>query len=501
MFVTGALCLGLHLLRCRQPWWGWYGILGIVLGLALLSKSSAVLAVPVVLGVLAGKLMLRRERVLRVWLGAIGAPLLICLSISGWHYLKLWREYGNPLIGGWDPRVFRPWWQLKGFQTAGYYFSFSESLNRPFLSGFHSFWDGFYSTLWGDGLLGGCTDLSRPPWNYDLMTMGFVLALVPTALVLTGLVLAVAGCFRRLTLPWLLLMAVGWLFAFAILDISLKVPYLSQEKAFFGLPALLPFCALGALGFEFWAGRGKMARYLFGVTLGIWLVNIYASFWIKPNTVQIELSSAMAAYTFVNGDSSEDLVSVLKHYPGNSRAKICLALSESKRHPELAVKRLEQALKDDPTNAQIESALAINLVLCERLDEAVVHAKRAVELAPEDEAASETWCRLALRHKDYKDAVTAGRDALSLNPADLGTHFNLGMALMELGQTAEAISHFSTILSADPTQAEARFCRGLCLQGQPGKQADGIADMREAVRLEPTNTVWQTLLQSALKAH
>ena len=153
------------------------------------------------LGVLAVKLMLRRERSLRVWLGGVVSPLLICLLIGGWHYLKLWREFGNPFIGNWDPKVAAPWWQAKGFQTPGYFFFFGDSLIHPFCSGFHSFWDGFYSTLWGDGLLGGHVNLwVRPPWNYDLMVIGFILALIPTALVLTGLVRCSLpyACARRI---------------------------------------------------------------------------------------------------------------------------------------------------------------------------------------------------------------------------------------------------------------------------------------------------------------
>jgi len=503
MFVTAALCVGLRLLQSERAWWGWYGVLGIVLGLALLSKASAALAVLAILGVLAARLlMLRRKWELEAWLGNIGAPLLICLLIGGWHYLKLWRDYGNPFIGNWDPRMVAPWWQARGFQTPGYYFSFGDSLTRPFFSGLHSFWDAFYTTLWGDGLWGGRTDLpSRPPWNYDLMTAGFVLALVPTALVLTGLARAIARSFRDANLIRLLLNSLGWLFAFAILAMSFKVPSYAQTKAFYGLPALLPFCAMGALGFEFWAGCGKVARYVLGVALGIWLLNVYASFWIKPKTVQFELSSDIAASLYARWDSSEASWKVLHYYPGNSQAAIWLASVESQKDPEQAVKRLEQALKDDPANAQIETALANNLALCERLDEAVVHAKHAVELAPEDEAASQTWCRLALRRKDYLEAVTAGRDALSLNPTYVGIHFNLGLALMNLRQIPEATSHFSAIVDAQPTWAESQFSLGLCLLDQPGKRDEGLDHLKEAVRLNPTNTAWQAALQNASKGH
>jgi tetratricopeptide (TPR) repeat protein len=495
MFVTAALCVGLRLLRPGQPWWGWYGILGIVLGLALLSKSSAALALPAILGALAMKLILRRERALRVWLGCIGAPLLLCLLIGGWHYLKLWREYGNPFIlGGWDPKVAAPWWQANGFQTAGYFFSFGDALPRPFCSGLHSFWDGFYTTLWGDGLLGGAGEVwSRAPWNYDLMAVGFILALIPTALVLTGLVRALAASFRAARLGWLLLLGCGWLFALAILDLSLKVPHYAHAKAFFGLPVLLPFCALGALGFEFWAGRGKAVRYVLGLALGIWLLDVYASFWVKPNTAQAELTSAAASALFAKQDAAELFSNVLNHHPGNSQATIWLASAESQKAPELAVARLEQALQHEPAN------LARDLALCGRLDEAVEHAKHAADLAPEDEVVARNWCMLALRRQSYEEALAAGRHALSLNPADAGTHFLLATALMQLRQIPEAISQLSAIVDARPSWAEAQFYLGLCLAHQPGRREESLRHLKEAVRLDPANTAWRAALQAALQ--
>jgi tetratricopeptide (TPR) repeat protein len=502
MFITAALCVCLHLLQGARVWWGWYGVLGVVLGLALSSKASAALALLAILGVLAVRLVQRREGTLRAWVGCVGVPLLLCLLLGGWHYVRLWGDYGSPFIGNWDSKVAAPWWQAKGFQTPGYFFSFGDALARPFFSGLHSFWDGFYTTLWGDGLLSGRDNvLSRPPWNYDFMAMGFVLALVPTALVLTGLFRAIVRSFREANLIRLLLNGLGWLFAFAILAMSLKVPSYAQIKAFYGLPVLLPFCAMGALGFEFWAGRGRFARYILGVAFGIWLLNVYASFWIKPRTAETELASADIASLDFRWDPSGAEWKMEHYYSDSSQAMLWLAQEESKKDPEQAVKRLEQALKRDPSNGQIEIYLARNLTLCDRLDEAVVHAKRAVELSPEDEIVAQTWCSLALRRKDYPEAVTAGRAALSVTPADLQTHFNLGVALMNLRQLPEAIRHLSAVVDAQPARADAQFYLGLCLLDQTGKRDEGLGHLKEAVRLNPTNSVWQAMLQGALQGH
>jgi tetratricopeptide (TPR) repeat protein len=499
MLVTASLCLGLQLLRTGQLGWVWHGLLGVVLGLALLSKVSAVLAVAVVLAVLTANLILRRVYLPQTWVDEMGTPLLICLFLGGWHYMILWHDFGSPFTGNWNPKVFVSWWQAKGFQTPAYYLTFGTALVRPFCSGLHSFWDGLYSTLWGDGLLGGHTSLlGRPPWNYNLMAVGYILALVPTALVLTGLVRALILCFRAITLPWVMLMTVGWLFAFAIVNQNLDVASYSVDKAFFGLPALLPFCALGALGFEFWSGRGKVTRYALALAMGIWLLNVYASFWIRPHTVESELAAALSRSS-LKEDPADAVLKIVDHHPGNVEATVWLAAAESKTHPEQAVKRLEEILKENPTTAQIESVLAQSLALCDRLDEAIVHARRAVELAPQDPAAFQTLCALALRHKDYHEAVTAGRDALSLNPADLETQLNLGLALMNLRQIPEAISHFSAIVNFQPSRGDAQFNLGRCLLEQPGKRDEGLGHLQEAVRLEPTNTVWEAELKKVSK--
>ena len=162
MFATGALVIALHLLRAPKAKWEWHAALGVTLGLALASKASALLVLVAVLGALAARLIMRGERRPSAWLDVIGAPLLICVTLSGWHYWKLWRDFGNPLIGNWNPKVAGGWWQAKGYLTPGYFLGFGQALTHPFLSGMHSFWDGFYTTLWGDGLCGGRNDFLEP---------------------------------------------------------------------------------------------------------------------------------------------------------------------------------------------------------------------------------------------------------------------------------------------------------------------------------------------------
>ena len=191
-----------------------------------------------------------------MWFRTLGFAAFCMLLVAGWRYARMWRDFGNPLIGNWDARVCRAVVAGPGVAIpSGYFFSFGHSLTAPLFSGFDSFWDCFYTTLWGDGLAGGAAATnSLPPWNYPLMDAGFLLALAPSVLVLTGLVAAVARCLREPDLAFLLLVGGGWLRGFAILYMSLKLAFYSQSKCFYGLPALLPFCVFGVLGWI--SGRG-----------------------------------------------------------------------------------------------------------------------------------------------------------------------------------------------------------------------------------------------------
>lgn len=420
MFVTGALCICLRMLTAAQPWRGWGVALGLALGLALSTKSSALLAVPVTLGTLVASLIVRREKKPLAWVEFIIVPLAVCLLTGGGHYYRLWRDFRNPFIGNWDPKVAAPWWQYKGIQTPGYFFAFGHALSRPFFSGLYSFWDGLYSTLWGDGLLGGKVNIwSRPPWNYDLMAVSFVLALAPTFVVLTGVVIAVRQFFRNATAPWILLLGFGWLFGLAIVHMSLKVPSYAQTKAFYGLPVLLPFCAVGALGFEYWTKRGRILHYAIASILAVWIMTVYASFWIRPETAQSELSSAIAVSLYLKGDDSQWLENILKEHPGDAETMVWLAASpEFKKNPAQAMDRLEQAFKEHPDDAGIEAYLAWYLAENNRPADAMSHAKHALELAPQDKIACQIWMKLALRNKDHEDALAATRQVLSLDPTD-----------------------------------------------------------------------------------
>ncbi len=74
--------------------------------------------------------------------------------------------------------------------------------------------------------------------------------------------------------------------------------------------------------------------------------------------------------------------------------------------------------------------------------------------------------------------------AIRLRPTDPDLHNNLGRALNDQGQLAEAVAHYQEAIRLKPDFAEAHNNLGTVLQGQ-GRLAEAAAQYQEALRLKP----------------
>jgi hypothetical protein len=255
--------------------------LGALLGAALLTKFSTLLALAAVLAALAARLVARGDGP-AAWARSVGATALAAFVVAGWHYARVAWRFGDPFVGNWDPAAGAAWWQDPGYRTALDYLRFGESLTRPVFSAFHSCPDALYSTLWGDGLVGGAARVvDAPPWSYRLMLAGYWLALVPSAGILLGVAAALRRLVREPRAEWLLLVGLAAATGFALVALSLELPFYAQCKAFYGLQALVPLAAFGALGLDAAARRLGRAGDLVWILLGTWALCAFATYWAR----------------------------------------------------------------------------------------------------------------------------------------------------------------------------------------------------------------------------
>jgi tetratricopeptide (TPR) repeat protein len=132
-----------------------------------------------------------------------------------------------------------------------------------------------------------------------------------------------------------------------------------------------------------------------------------------------------------------------------------------------------------------------------RLDEAIAHFQKAVELRPDLGLAQYDLGTVLLQKGRVDEAIVHFQKVLAIKPDNAGAHFNLGVAFLQKGQVDEAIVHFQQYLKTHPDVAEAHDNLGTAFL-QKGRLDEAIADYQKAVQLEPQNAVLQRHLGHAL---
>ena len=379
--MAGALYFSLRALKSANgslPVLVW---LGTFLGTALLTKVTAVLLLPPLLVALASKLLAERSSLAR-WLCTLGIPFALCSLVSGWYYLWIWRRLGTPLAGNWDPAVGGlAWWQDPGYLTAANFFRFGRSLIRPFFSGFVGIPDGIYSTLWGDGLWGGLSDVaSQTPWNYRLMTGGYLLAVLPAIMIIVGLTSASYKFIRAPSLEYLLLFGFCAIVSYGFFRTTLAGSY-AQIKAFYGSSALTPLCCFAAIGWDTLTRRAKSLQFIIGALLLIWAMNSFASMWVRESARQHVYNAARW------------------QFEGNFNAASSEAL---------------KAIELEPTNEMPHRFLSVVALQSQQINQALEQAAEATRLAP---FSSDTHMQLSavlMRQGEFELAAAEAQRALKL---------------------------------------------------------------------------------------
>jgi tetratricopeptide (TPR) repeat protein len=135
-------------------------------------------------------------------------------------------------------------------------------------------------------------------------------------------------------------------------------------------------------------------------------------------------------------------------------------------------------------NYNAHNDLGYDLLQKGRVDEAMVHFQKALQIYP-DFAAARYNLGLALFKKDKVDeAIVQYQKALQIYPASADAHNNLGNALLQKDKVDEAIAQYQTALQINPDFAEARYDLGNALL-QKGKVDEAIAQYQTALQINP----------------
>jgi Tfp pilus assembly protein PilF len=263
--------------------------------------------------------------------------------------------------------------------------------------------------------------------------------------------------------------------AFAILYMSLKLPFYSQSKCFYGLPALPPLCVFGVLGLDYWNRRGRGIRAVLSVALLLWVCNVYCSFWIRPSSPRSEFYTATAEYSTGSDDESarRKVELALRAEPRNEGVLIlAAALMERKEGGKAASEFLRKALALDPRSGDILRFLGWYALKAGETNEALSLTERAVALEPESLQAADQACVLAAKLGDNQKALEMGRAALGIDPSDPELHLEVARDWMALGYREDAVRQLVMLLSLKPPppiekQARSQLARLLAKGNSP----------------------------------
>jgi hypothetical protein len=242
--------------------WSVLVLMGIAMGLAALSKITALLVLPGVLLAAASTALPagRPVRFRRELLLAPALVLAIVAALSGWYFARNMVALGSPFSVGYSESLETVWRQDPGFRAPGQLLTFGEGLLHPVHACFAGYWDSLYSTFWSDGMIssgqvppvyvyGDPRPASVPPWNFVMLGAATMLSLIPAALIFAGAARALIrpmAAVERGTL--LCLFLIGTHLA-GMLYLYLSLPTVSAGKAAYLLNVLPCFGLLAAEGY------------------------------------------------------------------------------------------------------------------------------------------------------------------------------------------------------------------------------------------------------------
>jgi tetratricopeptide (TPR) repeat protein len=501
LLISAAVYLALRIVTDNNAGRGAFIALAVVLGAALLTKITAVIVIPFIVAALTWKLWNRGASTIEM-AQKIGPIIAISLLFAGWHYYRISKQPAMPLLGG--PASGDPFWQDDGYRILGYFTRFGHSLVRPLFSATASFADGLYATLWGDGLCGGVATISaRPPWNYDLMAAGYLLSLYPALLVMVGAVGAAVNWWRRGDAKLFILLGLSAGMAFGLVYRNLLAPLYGSVKSFYGLSALVALAYFGASGWQALSRSHKYAPWALNFFLLVWVLNSFASFWIRPTATYHVYNAFRLAQDQKMQAGEAEAAEAVRLDPSNSAARQALAgLRDELGRPRSALEEAEQAVALRPADCAAHFQLAMVLEHEGENDRAMAECRRAIELGPESVPAYEFLLSLILNRQNFdtSDAIEVGSAGLAVAPFNAELHYDLGLAMAEKGELVAAANQFAYALLPRPKSKEARARLRQAVMGM-AESTDGPALLAQAAAQAPDSAEMYNALAWIFATH
>jgi protein O-mannosyl-transferase len=126
----------------------------------------------------------------------------------------------------------------------------------------------------------------------------------------------------------------------------------------------------------------------------------------------------------------------------------------------------QDCLKKSPNKARTHSNYAMALILKGKVDEAIVHFRRAVELKPNIPIVHTNLGQAYMQKGMIDEAIVQMKEAIKANPFFIDSYQNLAQAMEKSGQPEDALKYYTDALKIEPGNVEVLNGVGKTLAGQ-----------------------------------
>ncbi|MGD0815093.1 MAG: tetratricopeptide repeat protein [Verrucomicrobiota bacterium] len=287
-----------------------------------------------------------------------------------------------------------------------------------------------------------------------------------------------AALWQRRKQPWLLM---GWLWYLGMLLPVLGIVQVGDQShadRYTYLPQIGLYVAVTWLVAEWCANRAMLGFLMTGVA-GLLMVCAWkqTAYWKDNETLW---THALACTT------------------GNSLAEYNLAYDfVEKGRLDEAIGHCQKALDINPDNPDAHNTLGVALVKKGRVDEAIGHYQVALRLEPSNAKVHFNYGEALEKREKWDEAISQYRLALQCNPDYMEAHLNLANALRQQDRLDEAILHFQAALQIKPDSEKAHDNLGIVLL-EKGDVDEAITHFQRALQINPRNANAQNNLANAL---
>ncbi len=137
--------------------------------------------------------------------------------------------------------------------------------------------------------------------------------------------------------------------------------------------------------------------------------------------------------------------------------------------------------RTSPSASSLATREPISIELTEKIEDL----KETLRENPKDLAAWSKLGNIYSEHNQYRGAIEAYSQALSIKPNDPDIRTNLGLMLRSLGDNDGAIEEFKRAARYDPKHINSRYYLGLTWLQNKGKTQEAIQAWEDYLKVEP----------------